>query len=227
MHYFILLLLFPLLSACEKQTVKTPAMLAFEAKQQQVQDIADKGWQLLTKAVYENPQAHLQEIALAHDHISRGERVYQKAGIQGVTNQDLEKLRQTLKSFDPALMAISIAHMYTLIDKTLAIRKRVEQIRSQPYSKQGIDMDPDTFIQRLSEDYNQDIGSCCLNDIQRIKAILEENPSSGAKELVNLATALPQTLHNIIKDAKNAAQFEEKLQELEKNIDDIPLTQNQ
>lgn len=213
------LLLCAALAGCNKNSTQSASMLAFEQKQQEVQVLADKAIQMLDDKVRANPEQHLQQIALAYDYIQQADNLFKKANIIGIKNQDIEQLRQELKIFDEPLMQLSISHMYTLIDKTLAIRKRVEQIRSQPYSMhQEQDIDPDVFIQRLSADYNKDIEACCLNDIIRIKNIIRDASSPIAPQLVQISQTLPQTLHNIIKDEQVARDFSAQLAQLQQQL---------
>jgi len=219
-YIFALLGLCISLMACEKSQTKTASMLAFEQKQQEVQELADKATSMIDDKVTAQPAQHLQQIALAYDYIQQAEYVYKKANIVGMKNQDIEQLKQQLKQFDKPLMQLSIKHMYTLIDKTLAIRKKVKQIRSQPYTvHQGQDISPDAFIQRISTDYNKDIEACCLNDIIRIESIIRDTPSPVASELVKVSKVLPQTLHNMIKDKQVANDFSQQLAQLQKRLE--------
>ena len=190
-------------------------MLRLEKAHKQAQVLVDKANGLLKPQVVAKPLENLDTLVYANEVSNDARQVYSKLNILSWQHEELAALEQGLAALRPMLAAQAIALIETLVDKTLSLRTKIEELKNRPYGSQN--SDTSQMVEYLSKDYNKEITDCCLTDIGRITQLLGQNRTKY-RSLIEISNNIRSELEAIIKDQQAAPRLLSRLNKLKTAI---------
>ncbi len=218
MKVWILLASSLVIFACSKESEKTELMIHFENAQRQTQSVVDKANDILDNKIADAPLENLAELVYAKEVADEAKNVFKKAQIFDVEQPEVDALFSKLHRHDSALAYKAISLMQEMTQKTINLRQRINDIKSQPYSvskKAGTD----NMVEFLGEQYNKDIQNCCLDDLYRINIMLRTSPEEKYTQLSKAIGRSINDLTNILKEERGGQLYKQELEELAKSIE--------
>lgn len=218
MKIWILMASSVVLYACSKEPEKTELMRHFENAQRQTQSIVDKANNILDNKVAQAPLENLAELVYAKEVADQARDVFKEAQIFNVEQPELESLYTKLHSHDPVIAPKAVSLMHEMAQKTIELRKRINDIKSQPYSvskKAGTD----NMVEFLGKQYNKDIQDCCLDDLYRINTLLRASPDPKYGAISEAIDSAISDLTNILKEESGGQQYKRELEKLTEIIE--------
>lgn len=207
-----------LLTACEQKSHKTDSMLRLEEAQRQAQLLVDKANKLLSEKVLASPQLHLDSIVYAKKVSDEAIKVYDKAKIRDWKHPELKQLRQVFLALQPELALLSIDLLVETTEKTIALRKRVEEVKNIPLGGDGAGVGK--MVQYLSKNYNAEINDCCLVSVKRISEILLMSPDEYS-ELTRLSHYIYAELEKVVSDEERGNNLLARLDKLSNKMSEL------
>ena len=189
-------------------------MFRLEKAHSQAQELVAKANSLLSPEVRSSPLQNLDTLVYASEVSKDARQVYIKLNILSWENPQLQALEQTMADFQPLLARQAITLIKEMVDSTLVLRKKVEELKNQPYGSQNTASDK--MMTYLSKEYNRDLDKCCMLDLGRINQLLGQNRSTY-RSLIEISNNIRRELEGIIKDEQAAERLLSRLQKL--NID--------
>lgn len=208
---FFTLLSVTTLFACEQAPQKTDSMIFRESTISDAQKPIQRSHALLTSAVRNEPMKHLDILIIANNAKNAARDIYQRGQIIGYKDESLLQLEEYFKTLSPALVEHAKALLEQVIERTVILRKEIEDAKNQPYSARNTDTSQ--LVSFLGEQYNIDVKSCCLTQLSQIDLLLQGQPRKH-RDLLILIRSINTELGNIIQQA----QYEDKLRERLKSI---------
>jgi hypothetical protein len=203
------------LSGCDKTSHKTDSMLRLEKAHSQVQAIVDKANALLGPNIRSTPLQNLDTLVYASEVTKDARQVYIKLHIVGLEHPELSALEKDMADFQPLLARQAITLMETLVDRTLILRSKIEEVKNQPYGSRNNSIEK--MIDYLSKEYNREIDECCLLDLGRINTLLAENRSTY-RSFIEIINNIRRELESIIKEEQAASRLRSRLDKLKASI---------
>jgi hypothetical protein len=200
-----------ILSACDKTVHVTDSMLRLEKAHSQAQQLVDKANTLLNPEVRSLPLQNLDTLVYASEVTKDARQVYVKQNIRSWQHPELATLEQDMADFQPLLAIQAKTLIDTLVDKTLILRAKIEELKNQPYGSQNTSTDK--MMDYLSKEYNKDIEECCLVDLGRINTLLAQNRSTY-RSYIEIINNIRGELEAIIKDKDAASRLRSRLEKL-------------
>lgn len=204
-----------ILSACDKTVHVTDSMLRLEKAHSQAQQLVDKANNLLNPEVRSLPLQNLDTLIYASEVAKDARQVYTKLNILSWENPQLQTLEQTMTDFQPLLARQAIVLIESLVDNTLSLRAKIEELKNQPYGSQNTASDK--MMDYLSKEYNREISDCCLVDLGRINQLLGQNRSTY-RSFIEIINNIRTELEAIIKDPLAAMRLRSRLDRLKATI---------
>lgn len=186
-------------------------MLKLEAAHHQSQQLVDKANTLLNAKVMADPKSHLDAIVYAKKVSDDAIKVFDTANIRDWEHPELTQLRHTILALQPELALYAIELLIQTTEKTITLRKRLEEVKNIPYG--GNSTGTEKMIQYLSKNYNADISECCLVSVTRINEILIMTPNEYA-ELLTLSRYIYAELEKVVGDEKSGVELLARLEKL-------------
>lgn len=208
---FFTLLSVTTLFACEQAPQKTDSMIFRESTISDAQKPIQQSQALLTSAVRNDPMKHLDILIIANNAKNAARNIYQRGQIIGYKDESLLQLEDYFKALSPVLVEHAKALLEQVIERTVVLRKEIEDAKNQPYSARNTDTSQ--LVSFLGEQYNIDVKSCCLTQLSQIDSLLQGQPKQH-RDLLILIRSINTELGNIIQRVK----YEEELRERLKSI---------
>lgn len=190
-------------------------MLKLEDAHHQSQLLVDKANKLLSAKVMAAPKLHLDSIVLAKKISDDAIKVFDTANIRDWQHPELNQLRNTIMALQPELARYAIDLLKQTTEKTIVLRKRIEEVKNIPYG--GSNLSTDKMLQYLSKNYNAEINDCCLVSVTRISEILMMSPDEYA-ELIKLSRYIYAELEKVVSDEKSGTDLLVRLGQLRKML---------
>lgn len=211
-----ILCLFFVLSACDKASHTTDSMLRLEKAHSQAQVLVDKANALLSPTVRSSPLQNLDTLVYASEVTKDARQVYIKQNIMSWEHPELATLEQDMADFQPILATQAKTLIETLVDRTLILRGKIEELKNQPYG--SLTTSTEKMIAYLSKEYNRDIEECCLVDLGRINSLLAQNRSTY-RSFIEIINNIRRELESIIKEEQAASRLRSRLDRLKITIE--------
>lgn len=201
----------PCLAACEQNQHKTDSILRLEEAHLQVQILVDKGNTLLNPKVLAAPKLHLDTLVFAKSVSNEAAAVFDSKNIRDWQHDELAKLKAKIITLQPELADYAVDLLVQTTEKTIILRKRIEEIKNVPYGAQGVDVDK--MVRYLSKEYNADVHDCCLIDLTRINELLILSPNKY-ESILKLSRRIYLKLEQIIRNEEAGTQMLERLEKM-------------
>ena len=218
MKVWMAILTVAVLSACSKEPEKTELQLHFEKALRDTQSIVDQANDILDNKVANDPINNLAQLVYAKEVADRAAKVFKEAKITGVEQPELDRLYQKLHSNDPKIAQKAIQLMQEMAEKTIALRQRIDDIKSQPYSVSK-KASTENMVDYLGDQYNEDIKNCCLDDLYRINSLLRVSPDKKYHQVSRHINSAIDDLTNILKEESGGDKYKAALVQLSNNIE--------
>jgi hypothetical protein len=186
-----------LATGCEQPVHKADSTLRLEKAEGQVQLLVDKANTLLKPNVLAAPRQHLHTIVYAKKVSDEALEVFSKQDIRDWQHPELTILRDRLLAMQPELLDYAIDLLMQTTQKTILLRKRLQEVKNIPYGAKGTNVDK--MVRYLSKEFNVEIHDCCLVNLSRINELLILSPKKYA-ELIKLSRYIYPELEEIIRN---------------------------
>jgi hypothetical protein len=207
--FWLVFLLFS--TACDQAQQKTDSILRLEEAHLQVQMLVDKGNTLLNAKALASPKHHLDTLVFAKNVSSDAAAVFDDKNIRDWQHEELAKLQATIINLQPELADYALDLLVQSTEKTIALRKRIEEIKNVPYGAQGMDIEK--MVQYLSKEYNEDLHDCCLIDLTRINELLILSPSEY-ESIIKLSSRIYSELEQIVRNEEAGMKMLQRLEKI-------------
>jgi hypothetical protein len=197
-------------TGCDQTQHKTDSILRLEEAHLQVQILVDKGNTLLNTKVLASPKQHLDTLVFAKNVSNDAAAVFDSKNIRDWQHDELAKLKAKIIGLQPELADYAVDLLVQTTEKTIILRKRIEEIKNVPYGAQGVDIDK--MVGYLSREYNAEVHDCCLIDLTRINELLILSPDKY-EAIIKLSSRIYSELEQIV---RNEEAGEKMLKRLEK-----------
>ncbi|MEP4888519.1 MAG: hypothetical protein ABJV04_00710 [Aliiglaciecola sp.] len=184
------------LMGCQQEPAKTDAMLFREATIAKAQVPLDKALGLLTPEVRNLPMANLDTLIVANQGLRDARQVYKNNNITHYQDNKLTELNEVISALEPGLVTQAKTLLNQTVDRTIELRKQIEEAKNQPYSARG--NDTAQLVEFLGKQYNQDVKDCCLTQLSQIDQLLKSKTKEH-RELIILIRSINQELAKVIK----------------------------
>jgi hypothetical protein len=218
MKIWILILFLLTIFGCTKEAQKTELMLHFEKALEDTQSLVDKANGILDDKVAEAPIENLNYLVYAKDVADQAENIFKKAKIFKVEQPELDELFSRLHKYDETLAPEAISLMKEMAQKTIDLRKRINEIKSQPYSS-GKATNTDKMVNFLGNEYNKEIRDCCLDDLHRINTMLRSSPDNKYNPINKAINNAIDDLTLVLKEESGGQQYLRELEQLTKTLE--------
>lgn len=209
MLLFVCLLM---VGGCSQEPPKTDSMLHLEKVQKQAQILIEKLDDRLSADVVEAPPQHVSDIFYAYELLIRIDEVYRRGQVQGLRPAVLDALQTKLHSLSPALASHSIGLLHQLVDQTLSLRQKIAAIKMAEVG--AAKAASDTSLAMAAKAYHQEIETCCLQDLYKIRQMLARHPQTHYAPLLRVIDNVTNDLALILKDPAIASAYKDKLASL-------------
>jgi hypothetical protein len=217
MKVWILIAVSLMVFACSKEPEKTELMRHFEDAQQETKTIVEKANDILDNKIGNAPLENLAQLVYAKEVADAAKNVFKREQIFGFDQPEVDVLFDKLHRYDAELAPKAISLMHQMAQKTIDLRKRINDIKSQPFSV-GKNTGTDNMVDFLGSQYNKDIRDCCLDDLYRINTILRASPEERYHPISQAINRAIDDLTNVLKDESGGQKYKQELNKLTQNI---------
>ncbi|MFT5676387.1 MAG: hypothetical protein ACI808_002329 [Paraglaciecola sp.] len=198
-------------TGCEQNQHKTDSMLRLEEAHRQVQILVDKGNTLLNATVLASPKQNLDILVYAKNVSNDAAAVFDSKNIRDWQHDELAKLKSKIIALQPELADYAVDLLVKTTEKTIILRKRIEEIKNVPYGAQGVDVDK--MVGYLSKEYNTELLDCCLIDLTRINELLILSPNKY-ESILKLSSRIYSELEHIVRNKEAGTLMLERLEKI-------------
>lgn len=193
---------------CSPVNEKTDSMVFRETAIQNAQKPLEQAYELLTDEVKNAPIEHLDTLLLAKNQLQDAKRIYEKSNIRGYKDNKLENLDEFYQDLTPQLSAHAKQLLEQVVERTVILRKEIEETKTRPYSARG--MDVKQMVDFLGQQYNKDVKGCCLRSLSKIDLLLQSEAKQH-RDLLVLIRSINSELGEIIKDETYASTLKQTI----------------
>lgn len=195
--YFKAVILTTLLSlqGCQEKIQKTDSMRYREAAVHSAQQPLKNAQALLTEQIRSQPLENLDTLLIIKNALREGSSIYQQNNIVDYSDSAQHALESYFIDLEPILVVQAKKLLMQVIDKTVLLRKEIEEAKTVPYSARNTDTSK--MVEFLGDVYNKDIRQCCLHSLAQIDQLLASNVKDHRKLLI-LIRSLNSELGKVI-----------------------------
>jgi len=199
------------LQSCQEKTKKTDSMLFREAAISSAQQPLKTAQALLTQQIKSHPLENLDTLLIIKNALKEGSKVYEKNNIVGYNDSTQLALETYFVDLEPVLVDQAKTLLEEVIDKTVLLRKQIEEAKTVPYSARNTDTSK--MVEFLGDAYNKDIRQCCLHSLSQIDQLLASNVKDH-RELLILIRSLNSELGKVIRSPNYHLELKRRVEQV-------------
>ncbi len=196
------------ITGCQDNQQKTDSMLFREAAITSAQQPLLRAQARLTPDIRQQPLENLDTLIIINDDLREGRRAFKQSNIMNYQDANQRELEDFFSSIESDLVNHAKDLLIEVINKTVLLRKEIEDAKTLPYSAR--DTDTSKMVKFLGKEYNTEIKACCLSRLSQIDRLLA-GKAKKHRNLLVLIRSLNSELGKVIQSSDYHEELKQKV----------------